>query len=279
MMATIALNIWGLTNSFLHLFLRANANNTTIRPSALSWSKDKRRTIFGPSDLLLAHNSTEALSLRRSSTDQSFQSGIEKSGLFVPPEAAGSPAKTSFYSPFKNTLSPARGLVPLDTTGPEVAVSQPTQTSSRTPLYSPFPRVFSQQSLPPPLPNLPQPPISHSPPSARANEGNNSATLAIPYDDLTLPSRTTHTRSSVVSSATVQIGLRISNAIAIGLGNIPGPSPIPAPLRVPGAQKMLPPTPTGDKEGLPRLPEVVVTTESGPVKGEPRASRPNESWI
>src|SRR5579862_4800335 len=111
MMATIALNIWGLTNSFLHLFLRANANSTAIRPSVLSWPKGKRRTIFGPSDLSLDQNSAEALSLQRSSTDHSFQSGTEKSGLFPPPETAGSPSKTNSYSPFRNTLSSARGLV------------------------------------------------------------------------------------------------------------------------------------------------------------------------
>ncbi|KAI9763432.1 MAG: hypothetical protein M1840_000514 [Geoglossum simile] len=280
MMATIALNIWGLTNSFLHLFLRANATSTAIKPSALSWSKEKRRTIFGPSDLSLARNSLEASSLHRSSTDNGSPDGTEKSGLFVPPEAAaGSPSKTDFYSPFRNTLSSTRGFVPLNPTGPEVTAGQPTPTSSRTPLYSPFPRVSSQQSLPPPLPTLPRPRDSHSSPSALANGDSSNATLSIPYDDFTLPSRTTHSRSSVASSATVQIGLRISNAIAIGMGNIPGPSPIPAPLRVPGAQKMLPPTPAGEKDVLPRLPEVVVTTESGRVGGGPRPSRPSETWI
>ncbi|KAI9778358.1 MAG: hypothetical protein M1839_008145 [Geoglossum umbratile] len=275
MMATIALNIWGLTNSFLHLFLRANANSTAIRPAALSWSKD-RRSIFGPSDLSLARTSTEVLSLERSSTDRSFQSGTEKSGLSVPTQPSGSPvSKKSFYSPFRNTLSSTRGLAPLRITNPDVVVNEPTPTRTRTPIYSPFPRVFSQQSLPPPIPAFPLPDGTHSSPTPPAD----AESLTIPYDDLTVPSRSTRIRSSVASSATVQIGLRISNAIAIGLGNIHGPSPIPAPLRVPGAQKMLPPTPTGEKDGLPRLPDVVVTTESGPTEGEPRASRQNGTWI
>ncbi|KAI9864669.1 MAG: hypothetical protein M1813_003159 [Trichoglossum hirsutum] len=287
MMATIALNIWGLTNSFLHLFLRANARSTAIKPSSLSWSRgENRHTIFGPNHLTRVRTSTEIPILQKSESQEKRPIESEKFELFTPPEPPRSPKKASLYAPFGNTLS-AKNLISRLSTGPGIAARPPTPAHRRTPSHSLFPR---EASLPPPLPSLsePQPststPTSTPAPSAPSEKNNATATTdtIIPYDDLELPPRTAFNRSSAASSATVQIGLRISNAIAIGLGNLtnsaPEPAPIPAPLRVRGAQKMLPPTPRGEKGSSLRIPEAAVTTESG-LRKQIRASRPDGTWI
>ncbi|KAH0565670.1 hypothetical protein GP486_000926 [Trichoglossum hirsutum] len=289
MMATIALNLWGLTNSFLHLFLRANARSTAIKPSSLSWSRgEKRHTIFGPNHLTRSRTSTEIPILRSSESHERYPMEAEKFDLFSPSEPSKSPKRASFYAPLKNTLS-VKNLISRLSTGPGIVARPPTPAHRRASSFSTSPKVSSPQ---PPLPPLPEPQPSTStseppPPSIPTEENddgdnNNAAAtdVTIPYDDLALPPRTAFSRSSAASSATVQIGLRISNALAIGLGSslnnsAPELAPIPAPLRVPGAQKMLPPTPRGSSL---RLPEVAVTKESG-LKKQTRASRPDGTWI
>ncbi|KAH0534164.1 hypothetical protein FGG08_007242 [Glutinoglossum americanum] len=285
MMATVSLNLWGLTNSFLHLFLRANAKSTAIKPSAASWSRQNRQAIFRPSELTLARTSTEISMVRESKSQESGQSETEKSNLPTFPPPLKSPSGMGAYAPFRNAWS-ARNLISRKPTTPEAIAKQPTPSRPRTPSYSIFPKASPP---PPPMPPLPQLRQSTTTPDAPAdvNYHDTSATtgIAITYDDLTPPPRTAHSRGSSASSATVQIGLRISNAIAMGLNStlsttiFPEPAPIPAPLRVPGAQKMLPPTPRGEKRSLLRLPEAAVMTKSVGVREQARASRPGGMWI
>ena len=49
--AEVALNTQGIINLILHIFLRSNADRTAIRPVEAVWLRKRRLRIFGPNDL------------------------------------------------------------------------------------------------------------------------------------------------------------------------------------------------------------------------------------
>ena len=49
--ASVAINILGIIHLLLHIFLRSNADRTAIRPVNTPWGKNRRLRLFGPTDL------------------------------------------------------------------------------------------------------------------------------------------------------------------------------------------------------------------------------------
>lgn len=215
MMSTVVLNLSGLMNGLLHLFLRSNLSSSSFGPKeGRHWSREKHEIrLWGPNELAFTNYLTNPVSGPQSpqSPSSKFRSEsrtslvkVEKFGMASPPFR--SPGKTP---PFP--LTPVKAAVP--------AVPEPTKESPRRskyhlrkPSYSLFPADGIKSS-------------------DRANDNVDNQ-----YDmsDLQPPPRILgkgHIRnSSVVSSATVQIGLRLSHA--------PGTEPPPS-LSAPTASKNL----------------------------------------
>ncbi|KAL8933476.1 MAG: hypothetical protein Q9216_006345 [Gyalolechia sp. 2 TL-2023] len=63
--AEVALNVLGIIHLVLHVFLRANADSTAIRPTESSWTKTRGLRLFGPSDLEMTMHITSPVLLEK----------------------------------------------------------------------------------------------------------------------------------------------------------------------------------------------------------------------
>jgi hypothetical protein len=189
-MAAIALNIFGIVNVFMHLLLRSNADNMAIRPVNAPWRKTRCWRFFGSTDLdtNMAQHITTPIGLERNNslaqlTGKSHEKNLNETDL----ETGQSPSLHSDYGDGAD-----RRMFPGFAQFPNAPVAA--GHSRKMSNYSIFPPSSSRgKGLVPRL-------------SAWKDEGNNSL----------LPPRPSfirrHTRfSSDISSATVQIGLRLSN--------------------------------------------------------------------
>lgn len=175
MMATVALNVFGIVNSFFHLLLRSNADSMAIRPPATSWQGNRKWKFFGSNALDIGHHiiSPVAWPDDRKTVSQS-SSKRDKSGVDV-----ASQRKPDAYN---KSLPPP----------PLLTVPKYSQKRSQ---YSVFPTKESTRQLLRPL---------HPPSSIYEDDENWLRPPEAPFAG--------HQRhSSGVSMATVQIGLRLSN--------------------------------------------------------------------
>ncbi|MCJ1419105.1 hypothetical protein MMC32_005458 [Xylographa parallela] len=202
-MSDILLNLSGIFNAVLHLFLRTNSERIAIRSANARWSGNRALRIFGPNDLnLAAMISTPLLSGPEGSPtiQQHGEHDVQTRNMnaFWQPGLHGIPELPRF-STFVE--SPSTQLAdpnpPLPQT-PRLAspTKPPSQTSEPKPRYSVFPTHASLRRL------------SWATISALSDDG---------VVELPPPLFTQRHRRDVSeeSSEMVQIGLRISNATGV----------------------------------------------------------------
>lgn len=216
--ASIALNVFGLFNALLHLVLRANADNLAIRPPHAAWSKRREWRIFGSADLSLANHIDQPIYMDEQD-DHSSSSSEDKKPLpgWHPPMYPGPSRLQDFQD---NDISN------VGTSGKQ---SRHTRNQST---YSLFPT------------NDPQ----------KGGMG-----MAGGFEDLAPPRpffAGHHKRdSSNFSSATVQIGLRLSNAALPAAGaSSDGEIRPPLPTQQVSDDSILLPIQRGDAPQAPRAP-------------------------
>ncbi|QSZ37790.1 hypothetical protein DSL72_008889 [Monilinia vaccinii-corymbosi] len=215
MMATVVLNLSGLLNGFLQLFLRSNTATTSFGPRGRSWHSHKHEIrIWGPNELAF-HNQmvdpvpapspasprlelkSRAGSQKRLVTSSDKGDVVSMTELPILPQSSYSPRKLNHLgSNSINSIS--------STSSPRTPTEHLTSEQTKKQSYSLFPQ-----------------PGLESPSTLLPPQMNRSALESV-YDisdlsDLAPPpplhGRMDHTRdSSVSSSATVQIGIRLSHA-------------------------------------------------------------------
>ncbi|TAQ87056.1 hypothetical protein B7494_g4621 [Chlorociboria aeruginascens] len=211
MMATVVLNLSGLMTGLLQLFLRSNTAMTSFGPKSEGMYDPRKYhiRIWGPNELAfgnhlvdpvprpeLTDSRTSLMDIESRRSSRATLVAFEK-GRFISMDALNSPTVESpmKYSPKALTMSPV--------SIPEPAMFSPqSRTHSRKQSYSLFP---VSSPLKPATSNIPA-----TPPS------NNFPVLELPprlHVSGILSRSPGHRRdSSIASSATVQIGLRLSHA-------------------------------------------------------------------
>lgn len=188
-MAAIALNLFGLVNGFLHLLLRSNADLLAIRPLQAPWAKKRALRLFGSSDLDIGTHIATPVALEHSgslhrlvgSSDE--KRDIESRGRLFSPGSQFTPREKSPRVPKTLPPSPLRQL----------PTSVPFRHSRKKSNYSLFPA-----------------PKSESKRVASSVYGDNDQEVVL-RPPRPLFFRRHRRDSSEISSATVQIGLRLSN--------------------------------------------------------------------
>lgn len=240
MMATVVLNLTGLFNGALHIFLRSNTAATAFGPSDSSgWHKRKHEIrIWGPNEL-----GFDGHLLQPVSGPASYKSNDiirKEKGLSV--ESYPTPryqyVKTSGISP---PASPPFDFSPTTSAKPEPSLPSPTLSPSgrqhkQIRPYSLFPTEAAAAANPAgmQLPATTFSPNSETSPQVfkfptspfiqqnHSNVGDGLESIYIASDIGLLPppnvfsgrGKPRHVRnSSLISSATVQIGLRLSHAV------------------------------------------------------------------
>jgi hypothetical protein len=213
MMATVVVNLSGLISGLLHLFLRANTTTTSFAPRSLRDPKKQEIRIWGPNELVFNNYLMEPVPGLRSpprelasrADSRSSLMGFEKeTGRVVSMESLQNPP-VELPARYNNTLA-SNTVEPKTLTNPDSAygtVTPAARTHARKPSYYLFP---TEQGSP----------VKLSVPGMRQQD----PTSIYDISDLTPPppifgpgSRQGHKRdSSIASSATVQIGLRLSHA-------------------------------------------------------------------
>jgi len=213
MMATVVLNLSGLMSGLLHMFLRSNTATTSFGPKhGRSWDSAKHEIkIFGPNELAFHMHLADPVSGPRSPFEMERTSSLKnlidmEKGRGYSMESIRSPPPVlspTRYNPLtSNAVSQIRELPKLE----EPSVSS-VRNHGRKQSYSLFPAGS--------FPDEPYSPTEQVLGSGRQQE------LTSVYDisELEPPAplfgggQRGHRRdSSVASSATVQIGLRLSHA-------------------------------------------------------------------
>lgn len=231
--------------ALLHLILRANASLTAIKPKSAPWHRKRRFRLFGPSDLELI-----TISAPLDLIHDSYRPDEKSQDIYAPKIISPPPALSTFnFQPTTSEiLSPRWPLpeerLPSPKPGPKSpntppATSPGTSHKRNKPSYSIFPTSEADEIIQ--LPATTYSPPSSSAPVRRQNQPESELKPSITIhssasvtdvseasfhaDDM-LPPRhpwadSFHRRgSSAVTSATVQIGIRLSNAAAVlGHGN------------------------------------------------------------
>ncbi|KAL9097908.1 MAG: hypothetical protein Q9165_000234 [Trypethelium subeluteriae] len=198
MVAGVALTLTGLVNGFLHLILRANAARMAIKPIQTPWQSKRSFRLFGPNDLETCMNISGPLALINPK-DEDLESAYGEKGFDLDADA---------------TIRPE--LAQLESDDLHEALTNEINKS--------WPLIRSQQSVPP----TPPPKVSSHqrngsyslfPTAASADAGARPISTPSENEEPSslLPPRPFFSRrhkreSSAGSSATVQIGLRLSLA-------------------------------------------------------------------
>lgn len=223
MMATVVLNLVGLMTGVLQLFLRANTATTSFRPKGTpGWSGKKHEIrMWGPNDLGFGGHILQPLSGPRSPVSSSSEGGFPREKYWPSTsEPAHSPTRVDIKA--KDTRLSFSNPSPVTPTGLPSRPDQNITTGSSPPRlqrhkqsqsYSLFPNeeasispsrsqepssIISTTKLPSTTFTVPPPQIGLHPPADLQ-----------PPPSLFFP-RGHRRDSSMVSSATVQIGLRLT---------------------------------------------------------------------
>jgi hypothetical protein len=239
MMATVVLNLTGLMTGLVHLFLRSNSTSTSFRPRGmkdLHPGSDKPLRLWGPNELAFGGAMTQPVSGPRSPNTIGSRSSL------IGPEKAEELHPNSPYN-YELKASPAMSFPAR----PETAVASPSNGRARKQSYS----IFPVETISPTLTTLTAQPTTNpasnfstqrtqndtAPTSGSRVKDAMSAILFSRRDlasdsiystndqSLLAPPRPIfqgrgHNRdSSMASSATVQIGLRLSNMLGPQIGH------------------------------------------------------------
>ncbi len=186
-MAGIVLNLFGLVMGFLHLLLRSNADVTAIRPLTATWAQTRRWRFFGSSDLDMGAQMKTPVAMERSlSTHRMTRSQNEKYRQLFSPDIQ---QPTSDIRSVRSANSVPEPPVP-----PKSAL-QAGLARKKSINYSVFPA---------------NNPHAKKPSANALCEGEDDVVLLPPQP---LFIRRHQRESSNISSATVQIGLRLSHGI------------------------------------------------------------------
>lgn len=209
MMATVVLNLSGLMSGLLHLFLRSNTTTTSFGPKGgRHWNRDKHQIrLWGPNELAFGTHLDDPVAgpvaskreLESRASSQASLVGSEK-GCVISMNSLVSP---HFESPAK--LGPLASYPHSDefkamtpTSAPVAQSPSSTRAHTRKQSYALFPKENSSPTNLKPLQ------------STRPAESVYDIT---PPPAIFGPEGSRHVRnSSISSSATVQIGLRLSHA-------------------------------------------------------------------
>ncbi|KAL9107538.1 MAG: hypothetical protein Q9227_007538 [Pyrenula ochraceoflavens] len=186
-LAAIAVNIFGIVISILHLLLRSNAENMAIRPRTEGWSNNRGWRFFGSTDLDLGEHITGPVGLERENSLKRLVG--EKRSPFDPGNA-----RLQYY---RNS--------PQDRNTNPLAMSPP-NSSPRINNNQRHSRKRSHYTLYP------------------ASPGRSASSVYADDEDTLNPPKASYSRkhrreSSEFSSATVQIGLRLSHAALTAVGH------------------------------------------------------------
>lgn len=224
--------------ALLHLILRANASLTAIKPKSAPWQRKRRFRLFGPSDLELI-----TISAPLDLIHESYQPNEKWQDVYAAKVISPPPAVSTFNSkiPTAEMLSPRWPLPeerlpsPKFPPPPKSATTSPTSPPTKThkpnkPSYSVFPAESTDDIVRLPATTYsPSSTTRYSPKleseveSSITIHGSPSVTdvseASFHADELLPPSHpwtdSFHRRTSSASSAaTVQIGIRLSNAAA-----------------------------------------------------------------
>ncbi|ESZ94525.1 hypothetical protein SBOR_5105 [Sclerotinia borealis F-4128] len=218
MMATVVLNLSGLMNGLLQLFLRSNTATTSFGPRSRSWPSNKHEIrIWGPNELAFNNHIMDPVPppvsprsglVSRAGSQRSLISSSDKSDAVSMAELPVLPSPT--YSPTKPNPLRSNAINPISS-----APVPPTPTE-----HTPFEQTKKQSYSLFPAPALESPSTLLPPPMSRS--AFESVYDISDLSDLAPPPHNQIGRrrsSSVASSATVQIGIRFSHA--------PPPPPVP----------------------------------------------------
>lgn len=193
--AEIALNVTGIINLIMHVFLRSNADRLAIRAVETPWSDKRTIRVFGPSDLNIREHISHPVLWQEADHDHnSFVAKSEKGSQQSPTGSnydAWSASGPLQHVVFPSPMTKAKANRPIT---PPLKISPVRQMSQNNFSYALSPTAASA--------------------TARVSSAS-SIESATPELDLPLPPAPLfarkHDRStSAQSSATVQIGLRLS---------------------------------------------------------------------
>jgi hypothetical protein len=229
--------------AFLHLILRANASLTAIKAKSTPWHKKRQFRLFGPSDLELIMI-TAPVDLIYETYQQEEKSQEAYASKMTSPQISITPPTLPKFS---FTIKAVEPLIPQCPLAGEHLPSQrlpsiPQKASLSSPpsstykgnksSYSEFPTEIADDIHLPATTYNPQTPSAPVRRQARSEiELRPTASIiattpqaSSEFDDLLLPQHSRsesllHRRSSVGSSATVQIGIRLSKATAALVSN------------------------------------------------------------
>ena len=193
--AEIALNLSGILNFTMHIFLRSNADRLAVRGADTPWSDKRTMRMFGPSDLNIQEHMRSSLL---------WQSKDHYRNSFIAEKLEKSPTDSTMTSEYDNYYSHSplqHAVFPSPTEkrplNPPAKLSLGRQRNNSS--YSIFPTAASAQQ-------------SHMSPSTTFSNTEEACEMPLPPPPLFSPK---HERNdsgqSRQSSATVQIGLRLSS--------------------------------------------------------------------
>ena len=202
MIAEVSLNITGIINLILHIFLRANADRLAIRAVETPWSDKRTIRVFGPSDLNIRDHISYPVLWHEADRDHNpFITKSEKSSPlsaiassdYDTWSASGPLQHVVFPSPTAKSRADLRANRPLT---PPLTIEPVRRLTRNNSSYGLFPRSASGS-----VHALPKPTLD-------LEKINDRSDLPLPPAPLFAHK---HDRSvSAQSSATVQIGLRLS---------------------------------------------------------------------
>ena len=224
--ATIALNIFGLLTGLLYLILRSNSSKMAFRPNAATWEKKQEWRLFGCPALGPGKHITNPVgSERRGTLHEVVLPSKEKSGF----EARTTISRHQTNPASTQTTCTVLASPPFHGTLPESAISKPPPSSSSSYRAPPIPN--ATDLLPTSNSTIQNPPqmLRSQSPSQSCSQANytffpdgsasapmieNDQSESLDPEPIVQPPPllySHHRRNfSNVSSATVQIGMRLS---------------------------------------------------------------------
>lgn len=194
--AEIALNLTGLLNFILHIFLRANADRLAIRGAETPWSDKRSMRIFGPSDLNIREHISSPMLWQAKDHDKNpiIVQNLEESSIEWSIQSDHD--SYSAQGPLQHAVFPSpkerRPLMPPMKMSPRLSLT------SNSSAYSIFPTSTLARQL-------------HMSASTTFTNINEELEIPLPPQPLFAPKHDrTDSQQSRQSSATVQIGLRLS---------------------------------------------------------------------
>lgn len=191
--AEIALNVSGIINLIMHIFLRSNADRLAIRGAATPWSEKRTMRVFGPSDLNMREHISYPVLWQASEQDKSsFDAKSEKGSL----KSTETSDNDNFGTQAQHAVFPSPD--PNRPFTPSLKMSPARRVTRNNSAYTVFPTLASSQQ-------------AHLSTSTTFSHFNDEHERALPPPPLfAIHHERSDSEQTRQSSATVQIGLRLS---------------------------------------------------------------------